>query len=409
MPDDGPQPTMLGKLLIFLFIAGCLLGAWWWLGRPGWPGGGSAAPAGGNPAGPPTAADPVPAGGQSGGVTITIAYGSEKKRWLEWAKDEFARSDAGRGIVVDLMSVGSQEGAQRVIDNKQPIHAWAPASSAWESTFRGDFQVRHGSDPIGRREVLALSPMVYVWWKERYQAFLAKYGAGDAKNLAIALTEPTGWAGIANKPDWGLMKFSHTRPDQSNSGLMALALLASEFHGKTRALAQADVLDAGFQKWLAGIESAVTGMEGSTGDMMKAMVQRGPSSYDCVLVYEAVAIDFMAAAQGRWGDLTVVYPRNNVWNDNPFYVIKAPWTSPSQQRAAGVFCDFLLSETAQRKALEHGFRPGNTNVPVLGPDSPFTKYAGNGLRNDLNTVIEVPPAEVITTLLMSWQRLRAGR
>ncbi len=53
-----------------------------------------------------------------------------------------------------------------------------------------------------------------------------------------------------------------------------------------------------------------------------------------------------------------------MWNDNPFYVLDAPWSSKEQRQAAGTFLDFLMTESIQKQSLAHGFRrgkPGDLN------------------------------------------------
>ena len=139
------------------------------------------------------------------------------------------------------------------------------------------------------------------------------------------------------------------------------------------------------------------------------MVLKGPSSYDALMVYEAVAIDYLKNAEGRWGELRVVYPEYNAWNENPYYIIDAPWSTSDQRKAAQTFLDFLLSDRIQREALVHGFRPANPNVPVKFADSPFVKYAGNGVQVDLQKICEPPKAEVVNNLLQSWQRAQSNR
>ncbi len=389
--SDGPKTTVLGTIIVVLIIVGCLVGGWYLISDR-------------TPAKPTTSAPDT-----TTLTTFTLAFGTEKKAWLEWAASEFAKTPAGRGVSVNLLPLGSLEGGQAIIRNDKPIHAWAPASSAFTSTFIADWQVKHGGDPIAKQESLALTPMVYVWWKERHQAFIARHQQATIATIAIGLGEKTGWNGIAGKPEWGLFKFGHTHPGQSNSGLMALILMACEYHDKSAGLAMADILDPKFQAWFTATETAVTGMVHSTGTMMKEMVLKGPSSYDAVLVYESVAIEFLKAAAGRWGDLQLVYPQRNVWNDNPYYVLNAPWVSPAERRAAEDFLAFLMSEPAQRQALTHGFRPGNPNVPVLFPESPFTLFQRHGLRNDISAVLELPKADVIANLLQSWQRSQGGR
>lgn len=385
--DTAPKATLLGKLIILLVLGGCGFLAWKFLiAKPEAPTPGTA--------GHGTA--PVPRSGTA--VRIAVAYGTEKDRWLKWAVEEFARSEPS--IQVDLVAKGSLEGAQALLAGEQ-LHLWTPASTLYSSTFAADWQGKHGTTPFARSETLALTPMVCVWWAERFAAI--KQPPQTFRDIARLVAEPTGWAGIAGKPEWGFLKFGHAHPNQSNSGLMALVLMAHDFH-QTRTLAMDQVMDAKFQGWLTAFEKGVAGLSNSTGNQMKEMVLKGPSAYDGLCVYESVAIDYLRNAQGRWGDLRVTYPVPNAWNDNPAYIIDAPWSSADQRAAAGRFLDFLLAEKAQRKALEHGFRPGDPAVPIKAPGSPFLDLAKYGLRIDLPEVVQAPSGEVIHNLLTGWQR-----
>jgi ABC-type Fe3+ transport system substrate-binding protein len=241
-----------------------------------------------------------------------------------------------------------------------------------------------------------------VSWTERAGPFKARLGEFTFTNIATALREKGGWAALAQKPEWGFFKFAHTHPNQSNSGLLTLVLMASDFHNKARGLELADILDPRFQEWMIGLETAVVDLPNSTGNLMRDMVLKGPSTYDVVMVYESVAIDFLKNAEGRWGQLEVSYPRLNLWSDNPYYILDAPGSSAAQRQAGGAFLDFLMTETAQRTALAHGFRPGNPAVAIRFPESPFTLYAKHGLKVDLPSVCERPKAEVLHNLLVGW-------
>lgn len=395
-PSQGTGVTPLGKLFIFLFVAACGYGAWRMFLRDK----GRFTKAGGS-----AATSVLPFGGSGGGasVEIGIAYGTEKKTWLEWAAREFAKSDQGKGITVNLIPMGSLEGAQALVSGDQRVQVWSPASSLYKDTFTQDWQLKYSKPPFVKEESLALSPMVFVMWAERYEAFKKKYGEVNFETIAKALGEPSGWQSIAAQPDWGLFKFGHTTPNESNSGLMTLVLMAYDKQHKSKNLTPGDVLNADFQKQLSTIEHAVT-LSSSTGTMMREMVLKGPSAYDALFVYENVAIDYLKSAEGRWGSLRIVYPRMNMWNDNPYYIIDAPWSSADQKKAAQVFLDYLLSEPVQRQALAHGFRPANTSVPVMFPQSPFVLYQSFGLRNDIGTICEYPKGDVISNLLAAWQR-----
>jgi len=394
--EDGPQLTLVGKLFMVLFLGACGFGAWWLFVKK------DASPLHGTPANGQT--DTVNKGEQT---VIRIAYGTEKERWLKWAVEEFEKTKSSQNYQVELLPLGSLEGSRATVSGEQEITVWSPASSAYREVFAEEWRLKFGDSPaIIREETLALSPMVFVVWKERYEAFASKYGKMDFFTTSQALAEPGGWGGIAQRPEWGFFKFGHTNPNQSNSGLITLALMAHHFHGKATPLQLADIVDPAFQTWLKSTERAVSGLISSTGTMMKDMVLKGPASYDAIFVYENVAIDYLENAKGRWGELTVIYPKYNIWNDNPYYIIDGPWVSRAQKVGAGLFLDFLMSEPIQAKSLEHGFRPGNPAIAINGVESPFSRYQAQGIQIELPIIVETPTAPAINNLLTGWQRLR---
>jgi hypothetical protein len=254
--------------------------------------------------------------------------------------------------------------------------------------------------------------MVFVMWKQRHEAFINKYEKIDFRTLGRAMREPGGWGAIAGRSEWGLFKFGHTDPNKSNSGLQMLVLMGYESSGKQRGLSVEDVTRDEFQAWLREFELGVTrhgsSLTHSTGDLMQEMVLRGPSQYDCLMVYENLAIDYMHAATERWGEqgeIAVSYPDPNIWNDHPYYILNVPWSDEKQRAAAAEFLKFLMSEPIQRRALEHGFRPGNPAIPVNSPDSPLVRNQRYGLRMSLPTMGEPPSAEVVRTLLDSFRKI----
>jgi hypothetical protein len=185
--------------------------------------------------------------------------------------------------------------------------------------------------------------------------------------------------------------------------------MAYEFSKKERDLLKDDVLSPAFQEWLIAFEKGVARPGGrltaSTGTLMREMVLRGPSQYDCALIYENLAIDYFEAARDHWGELHVDYPEPNIWNEHPYYILDVPWSDARQRHAAAAFLAFLLSEPIQKRALEHGFRPGNPNVSVRFPDSPLLRHAKQGLRIELPRMCEPPSDAVLQQLLSSFRRI----
>ena len=80
---------------------------------------------------------PAVAPSEADTVEINIAYGTEKQQWFEAAAAEFQKTEAGRGITVELHGMGSMEGARAVLDGPEPIpiQVWSPASSAYRDAF----------------------------------------------------------------------------------------------------------------------------------------------------------------------------------------------------------------------------------------------------------------------------------
>src|SRR5262245_40654694 len=141
---EGPRLTFLGRLFIFLVIAGCLYLAYRFLVAPlvahrGAPVASSAGDAG------------TPAGGE-GGARIGIAYGTEKKLWLEWAAQEYAKTKAGSHVRVELIPMGSLEGAQALIAGDKRIQVWSPASALYKENFVADWAVKQSGNAILKEE-----------------------------------------------------------------------------------------------------------------------------------------------------------------------------------------------------------------------------------------------------------------
>jgi ABC-type sulfate transport system substrate-binding protein len=104
----------------------------------------------------------------------------------------------------------------------------------------------------------------------------------------------------------------------------------------------------------------------------------------------------------------VVYPEINFWNDNPFYLLAAPWSSEAQKKGASAFMDFLMTEPIQKQLVQEGFRPGNPKVPILFPESPFERYKSVGLRVEIPVAAEIPPPAVVEALGKTAQLVMNG-
>jgi ABC-type sulfate transport system substrate-binding protein len=108
---------------------------------------------------------------------------------------------------------------------------------------------------------------------------------------------------------------------------------------------------------------------------------------------------------GRYGELRVYYPPATVLSDHPFCVLSADWVKPEEAQAAKQLVDYLTSQPAQELALmKYGFRPVEPSIALDQTGSPFNRYTNNGLDVSLPPQVQVPPGDVLNTLLDFWSR-----
>ncbi len=306
---------------------------------------------------------------------MRIGCGEAKRGWLTSAAIAFGKTAPGRDTRIDL-----------VPENAEGLTVLATARSM-DKTAATFAPFLPGETSI------ALSPLVFVVWSNRLAAFQSKYGDPSLESFAHALSEPRGWE-AAGHPEWGFFRFG------VEDHVAAMTLLAYDVQGKTTGLTPHDVLA------LAAKPSFQSFAHNATSMSMREFAARGPDAYDAALVYESSALEFLEAAQKRWGEVRIVYPQRNLWSDNPYYIVDAPWTTKEQREAAQAFLGFLVTETSQKEAIAHGFRPSDPHVPTNMAGSPFVLYQRNGVRENVGQICTPPPPAVMSNLLAAWQRAR---
>lgn len=347
-------------------------------------------------------------------VTVSVLYSTEKEGWLNEVVKDFETSNAqinGHPIKLELKEMGSREIYLSVLDGTEKPDLISPASMLQISILQGLSTGKFGTPLVKAGDTatcrpIVKTPLVLVAWKERADALWGSQPGPDLwKQLHDVAIDPQGWK-TRGHPEWGYVKFGHTNPLQSNSGLMTILLMTYSYFGKTSGLTSNDILsNAGYQKWLLELEGSISQFGESTGTYMKDMVAYGPSVYDLVTVYESTAIEQADNARGRYGELRVYYPPATVMSDHPFCVINADWVTPEKAQAAKVFIDYLSSQKAQELALyKYGFRPIDDSIALNQADSPFTRYAANGLSVQIPPQVQAPQGDMLNTLLDFWSR-----
>jgi len=351
-------------------------------------------------------------------IVVDVLYSTEKAAWIEEAVDRFQTSGIrvdGRPIELALSKSGSREMVLAVLDGEAEPDLISPASMLQISLLEDLSAARTDAfdgPVVDRKDVetcrpVLNTPVVLVAWKNRADVLWGDRPNGELwLRLHEAVTEEA-WD-VYGHPEWGFIKFGQTNPLKSNSGFQTFLLMTYNYAGKSGGLSNDDILDSDFQRWYREFGRNVTKFGDSTGTFMEEIVAYGPSRYDVVAVYEATAIEHIDNAVARYGSqyggLRVVYPPVTSLSDHPFCVLQADWVAAEEAQAAQVFLDYLTSREIQQLALRHGFRPVDDTIPLSEAGSPFPRYEANGVRLDLPDQVEVPPGNVLNTMLEFWAR-----
>jgi len=352
----------------------------------------------------------------TGTIPINFTYSTEKADWMKAAVDAFNRSNTivnGKAVQLVLDPRGSVDAQQRILSGAIQPAAWSPASSlelnqlstAWRQAHNGQDIIVSSGDllPVS----LVFSPLVFAVWKERAQVLLQKYGSIDWPGIHSALTLKSGWSDIGGRADWGDVKFGQTRPDQSNSGLLTITLMAYAFYNKQRGLTVEQIRSPGFLKYFNDIEGAVTQYGRSSGTYLEnEVILKGPAAYDITTTYENLVITLEKQANQRQNQpLQLFYPGLNIVSDHPFAVLQGNWVKPEEQLAAKAFRDFLLAAPQQRQALVSGFRPTNPNVRITDiiAGNPFVGQSSDmQIKSQIQPLAQAPGGDVVNELIKQW-------
>jgi Ca-activated chloride channel family protein len=338
-------------------------------------------------------------------LELVFAYGSEKEAWLKEVTDEYNRgghkAPGGKPVFVTLKPMGSAECVDEPLAGRLQAHLVSPASAAFIERANAESKAKTGKPLVERTDNLVLSPVVIATWRPMAEA-LGWPGkpVGWSDVLALA-KDPNGWAAHGH-PEWGAFKFGHTHPDYSNSGLISLFAEAYAGAGKVKGLTADDVRDPKVAGFLGDIERSVVHYGSSTGFFGNKMFANGPQYLSAAVLYENMVTEsYDPRHKDRPFDVVALYPKEGTfWSDHPVGVVERPWVGDEPRQAARDYVKFLLERPQQEKALAHGFRPGDVNVPLAAPiDGPH----GVDPREP-KTTLEVPSTEVMDAIREVWQK-----
>lgn len=347
-------------------------------------------------------------GGQSssfapkGSLELVFTYGSEKETWIKEVTDSFNRAGnktaSGQRIFVTATPMGSGESIDDILSGNIKAHITSPASAAFIALGNARSRASSGHDLVGPTENLVLSPVVIAMWKPMAEAIgYGKKPIGWADILALARSQQ-GWAQYGY-PQWGQFKFGHTHPQYSNSGLISVIAEVYAANKKTANLTREDVQNPRTAEFVRGVEHSVVHYGSSTGFFGRKMFAAGPQYLSAAVLYESMVIE--SYSKNLQFPVVAIYPKEGTfWSDHPIGIVNRDWVTPAHKEAAEMYIKYLLARPQQERAMTYGFRPGAVDVALTSPLD-----AAHGIDpKEPKTTLEVPPAEVINSVLELWKQ-----
>jgi Ca-activated chloride channel homolog len=330
----------------------------------------------------------------SNAVKISIAYSPEKENWLKARLDVFNQSNTrvgDRPIFVEAINKSSGAARTEIKQGSLKPTVWSPSASVWLEVLK-----QESGDPniaVSSKQLL-LTPVVISMWKPMAEALGWPNKAIGWSDLLALVNEPEGW-GKYGHPEWGRFSWGHTDPEISTT---ALSTVLAEFYAatnKSRDLTEADIQAEQSQKFLRDLGLAIKHYGYNTLVFSDNMKKYGMSYISAFPMEEITLIEFNKSAPPT--PLVAIYPREGTfWHDNPFIVMSS--ATPEEREAAQKLYDFLYAPDSQNAAMQFGFRPANTQVPIGEPISP--QFGAD--RNQPQTVLEVPKGNVLVAAKNAW-------
>jgi hypothetical protein len=284
--------------------------------------------------------------------------------------------------------------------------AWIPDSRYLVELANAAYKQRLGRDVFltdgeYRARPIALSLFAWGIYNSRFAVLQQKYGDVNWKTLHDAAIAKGGWSELGGSNEWGYFKLVVPNPRKNVGGLAAMVAAAGEYYDRPD-IAVADVTDPPFLAWLQELMSSVTDLSGASAYTAEDFALLGYTAGDGGQLLESDLLKNMEGIQTRWQDpLVVRYPKYVTWFDFPFTVWMGPETTADDKNAALEFEKYLLSKDIQSKAVNYGLRPALGGVSVMGADSPFTRWAGQGVVEVISrsAAMRSPGRDVLQALL----------
>ena len=240
--------------------------------------------------------------------------------------------------------------------------------------------------------LLANSPMVFMVREDLAQSL--RKTKDPFQSLLTAKSHKDLDAGSQPLP----LRYVHTAPTRSNSGLQTLVAQFASVSGKRPE--QMTVADVGAHQGKVGeIQKKITRYGTSTTSLAKTMVTNGPFWASVGSVYESSVIAANAQVPAGQPRYQAVYPGITYTSNMRGVLSTGPWVSSAEKEAAEQIIQYLRQPETQQIATTLGLRPGTPGVSL---GNKFTQSWGVEAQPKYDS-FRVPKPEVVEAMLQSWQ------
>lgn len=326
-------------------------------------------------------------------IEINIIYSSEKADWMTVAYLDFIEywktTHPNEPIKVIMHPYGSSDSMISILNGEIFPTIWSPASSIWMPFLNTKWAEYTGDlEPIiniSTAVKIIYSPIVIATWESYYQM----YGFEGFSDLHALNQNP----GVT-------VRMAHTDPRLSNSGFMSVIMALSAASGvSAENLTTAELTNQTNQDWMKVFESSAVMYGKSTGFLSKYMKSGGPDELNIAFLYENLVSDISGTSEA--GKIIAVYPEEGtLYSDHPFCILNADWITADQRRVAEEFLTFLQKNETVVSAMETGFRPIDTNIPL---DPTVFNYADHGINFSISVPeLHTPMGGVLDSIPDFW-------
>lgn len=326
---------------------------------------------------------------------VNVVANTSLVPWLTTAVTQFNASETqtsgGKTVFVQLTAADAGQAVTDIIADQTNSTLWIPDEPVWVNILadQGNQQFQ------GNCTSVAQSPLVIGMWRDIAEALGwpgLPLGWLDVGSLA---SDPALWNYYSGGQLGDAFRLGHTHPGLSGTGASTLLAIVQAAQSKTDAVNEADIQQPIVQASVGAFEGGVTWFSPSTRSLSSAMSARGINYLSGGIMYES---DVVNDGQGQ---IVAVYPFEGTFMaTHPACINQAADTA--QQEAAGLFRDYLLSETGQQLALAGGLRPVDTAVTLTSPLD-----AAHGVDpTQPEVVFQAPSVSTVYAMQELWQQAR---